>query len=165
MGVGRMRQEIPGLVGWLAASFVAAALGGFASADAGDFYRQLIRPPWAPPGWLFAPAWMVLYLLMGVAAWLVWRERSVCRVGIALTLFLVQLGANALWTWLFFAWRFGALAFGEILVLWVLILCTIAAFWRVRPLAGALLIPYLAWVSFATALTYAVWQGNPALLG
>ncbi|HRP75977.1 MAG TPA: tryptophan-rich sensory protein, partial [Rhodocyclaceae bacterium] len=135
------------------------------SADAGDFYRQLIRPPWAPPGWLFAPAWTVLYLLMGVAAWLVWRERSARKVGIALTLFLVQLGANALWTWLFFAWRLGALAFGEILVLWVLILCTIAVFWRVRPLAGALLIPYLAWVSFATALTFAVWQGNPALLG
>ncbi|HRQ47612.1 MAG TPA: tryptophan-rich sensory protein, partial [Rhodocyclaceae bacterium] len=110
-------------------------------------------------------AWTVLYLLMGVAAWLVWRERSARKVGIALTLFLVQLGANALWTWLFFAWRLGALAFGEILVLWVLILCTIAVFWRVRPLAGALLIPYLAWVSFATALTFAVWQGNPALLG
>jgi translocator protein len=165
MGVGRMRQDIPGLVGWLAVSFVAAALGGFASADAGDFYRQLIRPAWAPPGWLFAPAWTVLYLLMGVAAWLVWRERSARKVGIALTLFLVQLGANALWTWLFFAWRLGGLAFGEILVLWVLILCTIAAFWRVRPLAGGLLIPYLAWVSFATALTFAVWQRNPALLG
>lgn len=165
MGVGRMRQDIPGLVGWLAVSFAAAALGGFASAEAGDFYGRLARPPWAPPGWLFAPVWTVLYLLMGMAAWLVWRERGARKVGTALTLFLVQLGANALWTWLFFVWRLGALAFGEILVLWVLILWTIAAFWRVRPLAGTLLIPYLAWVSFAAALTFSVWQRNPALLG
>lgn len=165
MGGGRLRQDIPGLVAWLAVSFAAAALGGFASAEAGDFYGQLARPPWAPPGWLFAPAWTVLYLLMGVAAWLVWRERGARKVGTALTLFLVQLGVNALWTWLFFVWRLGALAFAEILVLWVLILCTIFAFWRVRPIAGVLLIPYLAWVAYASLLTYAVWQGNPALLG
>jgi len=76
----------------------------------------------------------------------------------------MQLGVNSLWTWLFFVWRQGALAFGEILILWVLILFTAVAFWRVRPIAGALLIPYLAWVSFASALTYAIWQRNPAVL-
>jgi tryptophan-rich sensory protein len=79
-------------------------------------------------------------------------------------LFLLQLAANALWTWLFFAWRRGALAFGEILVLWALILGTVVAFRRVRPVAGALLLPYLAWVTFAAALTCAVWRANPALL-
>lgn len=159
-----MTRQILGLVGWLAISFATAALGGLASANAGAFYRELIRPAWAPPSWLFAPAWTVLYLLMGIAAWLVWRKEGFRRASTALTLFLVQLGANALWTWLFFVWRLGAFAFAEILILWVLILCTLVAFWRVRPLAGALLIPYLAWVTYASALTYAVWKGNPGLL-
>ena len=158
-------KQFFGLLGWLAVSFAAAAVGGFASANAGDFYLQLVRPAWAPPAWLFAPAWTLLYTLMGVAAWLVWRERGFRGARIALSLFLIQLAVNALWTWLFFVWQRGALAFGEILILWVCIACTIVAFWRVRPIAGALLIPYLAWVSYATALTYAVWQRNPALLG
>lgn len=109
--------------------------------------------------------WSVLYLLMGIAAWLVWRERGFRGARAALWLFVVQLGANALWTWLFFAWRRGALAFGEILLLWLLIAATIVAFWRVRKLAGALLVPYLAWVSFATALTWAVWRMNSGVLG
>jgi tryptophan-rich sensory protein len=154
-----------GLAGWLLGSFAAAAAGGVASANAGDFYQQLVRPGWAPPPWLFGPVWSVLYLLMGIAAWLVWRERGFRGARAALTLFIVQLAANALWTWLFFAWRLGALAFGEILLLWVLIAATIAAFWRVRPLAGALLLPYLLWVTFAAALTFAVWRANPGLLG
>jgi tryptophan-rich sensory protein len=98
---------------------------------------------------------------MGVAAWLVWRERGFREATYALSLFLVQLAANALWPWLFFAWHLGAAAFGEILVLWALIVITIFAFWCVRPLAAALLLPYLVWVSFACALNYAVWQLNP----
>jgi tryptophan-rich sensory protein len=149
------------LAGWLLVSFAAAALGALASADAGELYRQLERPAWAPPGWLFAPVWTVLYALMGVAAWLAWR-----RAGFAAAhwLFLAQLAVNALWTWLFFAWRHGALAFVEILLLWALIAATVIAFYRIRPLAGALLLPYLAWVSFAAALTWAVWQRNPGLL-
>jgi tryptophan-rich sensory protein len=101
---------------------------------------------------------------MGVAAWLVWRERGFRGARTALSLFLIQLAVNALWTWLFFVWRLGALAFGEILLLWGLILCTVVAFWRVRAVAGALLVPYLGWVTYAAALTYAVWQRNPALL-
>lgn len=159
-----MLKQILGLLGWLAVSFAAAAAGGFASANAGDFYLQLTRPPWAPPSWLFAPVWTFLYLLMGIAAWLVWRERGFRKAPFALSLFLIQLGVNALWTWLFFVWRLGAMAFYEILILWALILCTLVAFWRVRAIAGALLIPYLAWVTLAAALTYAVWQANPALL-
>jgi tryptophan-rich sensory protein len=111
------------------------------------------------PSWLFAPAWTLLYVLMGVAAWLVWLERGFRQARSTLSLFLIQLAVNALWTWLLFVWHLGALAFGEILIL-----CTVVAFWRVRPMAGALLIPYLAWVTFASALTYAVWQHNPELL-
>lgn len=159
-----MTKQILGLLAWLAISFSAAAVGGLASADAATFYRDLARPGWAPPGWLFAPVWSLLYLLMGIAAWLVWRVRGFRNASFALSLFLVQLGANALWTWLFFVWHRGAFAFAEILVLWLLILGTVIAFWRVRRLAGALLLPYLGWVTFASALTYAIWKRNPGLL-
>lgn len=153
-----------GLVGWLAAAFAAGAIGAVASMDAGTFYAQLVRPVWAPPGNVFGPVWSVLYLLMGIAAWLVWRERGARHLGVALTLFVAQLGVNALWSWLFFAWRSGALAFAGVVVLLVLIAATIALFWRIRRLAGVLMLPYLAWVCLACALTWAVWQSNPEVL-
>ena len=157
-------KPILGLVGWLALCFAAAAAGGLASANAGNFYSQLIRPGWAPPGWLFGPVWTLLYAMMAVAAWLVWKDKGWHEARTALGLFVVQLAANALWTWIFFVWHLGAAAFAEIVVLWVLIACTVAAFWRVRPLAGALLLPYLVWVSFASVLCFAMWQGNPQIL-
>lgn len=157
-------KQALGLAGWLALAFTAAAIGALASADAGAFYQQLTRPAWAPPGWLFAPVWSLLYCLMGIAAWLVWRVHGFSRARLALTLFVVQLVANALWTWLFFAWRQGAGAFVEILVLDALIVATVFAFWRRHRLAAALLVPYLAWVIFATALTLATWRLNPTLL-
>ncbi len=159
-----LRQAL-GLLGWLAVSFAAAAAGGLASANAGAFYQELARPGWAPPAWLFGPAWSLLYTLMAVAAWLVWRQHGFRGAGTAFLLFVAQLVANALWTWLFFVWRTGAFAFGEILVLWVLIVCTIIAFWRLNTVAGMLLLPYLGWVSYAAMLTFSVWQRNPALLG
>jgi benzodiazapine receptor len=158
-------KQILGLLGWLILTFAAAAIGGVASVNAGAFYQQLSRPGWAPPGWLFGPVWSVLYLLIGIAAWLVWRVRGFRGAGAALSLFIIQLAANALWTWLFFAWQQGSLAFGEILFLWALILGTIVFFWRIRPLAGALLLPYLVWVTFASALNFTIWQLNPQLLG
>jgi len=159
-----MSGQILGLIGWLVVSFAAAAAGAVATSSAGSFYEQLTRPGWAPPAVLFGPVWTVLYFLMGIAAWLVWRERGFAEAGTALTLFLVQLALNGLWSWLFFAWQRGAWALGEVLLLWVVILATLVAFWRVRPLAGMLLVPYLAWVTFATALTYALWRANPAAL-
>ncbi len=159
------RSQAVGLIGWLLVSFAAAAVGGIASASAGDFYRQLDRPGWAPPSWIFAPVWSVLYVLQGMSAWLVWRERHAPSRRVALAVFLVQLAVNALWSWLFFAWRQGGLAFAEVVLLFALVGVTAALFWRIRPLAGALLLPYLLWVGFATALTYAVWQRNPQLLG
>jgi tryptophan-rich sensory protein len=157
--------QAAGLLGWLAVSFAAAAVGAVASAEAAAFYRQLVRPDWAPPAWLFGPAWTLLYLLMAIAAWQVWRKRGFAGAGGALTLFLAQLAVNALWSWLFFAWQLGAAAFAGVLLLWVLILATLLAFWRVNGLAGALLLPYLAWVSYAGALTWSVWRLNPGLLG
>ncbi|HEY5635233.1 MAG TPA: TspO/MBR family protein [Burkholderiaceae bacterium] len=162
---GSARRQALGLLAWLLAVFCAAALGGLASAGAGDFYRELARPPWAPPGWLFGPVWSVLYALMGVAAWLVWRARGFSGARGALAMFVVQLAANALWSWLFFAWRMGGAAFAEIVLLWALIAATIVLFWRVNRAAAALLLPYLAWVSFASVLAFATWQLNPALLG
>lgn len=157
-------SQLPGLAAWLAITFVAAAAGAIASMDAPAFYARLDRPGWAPPASVFGPVWSMLYLLMGVAAWLVWRERRRLEVDLPLALYLVQLGANALWSWLFFAWHRGALAFGEVLLLLVLIAATTGAFWRVRPLAGMLLLPYLGWVGFASVLTWAMWQRNPGLL-
>ena len=103
-------------------------------------------------------------MAMAVSAWLVWRERGWARAGGALGLFLVQLALNALWSWLFFGWHHGALAFADIVALLVLIIATIIAFGRIKPLAAWLLVPYLAWVCFATALNYSVWQRNPPLL-
>ena len=160
-----VRAQVVGLVGWLLLCFAAAAVGGIASANAGDFYRQLDRPGWAPPGWLFGPVWTVLYTLQGIAAWLVWRERDAGARRIALTAFVAQLAVNALWSWLFFAWRQGGLSFAEVVLLLVMVGVTVGLFWRIRTLAGVLLLPYLGWVSFATALTYAIWQRNPELLG
>lgn len=153
-----------GLVGWLALCFATAAIGAVASRQAAGFYASLAQPDWAPPASVFGPVWTALYALMAIAAWLAWREGGFARNRAALTLFVVQLVVNALWSWLFFAWHRGALAFVDIVLLWVLIVATIAASWRIRPLAGALLLPYLAWVSFAAALNFAVWRMNPSLL-
>ncbi len=159
------QKQIVGLIAWLIVSFIAAAIGAAASIQAGAFYTQLLRPDWAPPPTIFGPVWTVLYVLMGIAAWLVWRVGGFRAAKSALTLFLVQLAVNALWSWLFFGWHRGALAFADVLLLWALILATLISFWRIRPLAGALLVPYLLWVSFASALNYAVWQLNPQVLG
>lgn len=159
-----MKSVLP-LFGWLALCLVAGAIGAVASIDAAAFYAQLDTPSWAPPGWLFGPVWTTLYILMGIAAWLVWRCPQSERRRFALTLFVVQLAANVLWSWLFFAWRLGAWSFAEVVLLWLLIAATIVAFYRLRPIAAMLLVPYIAWVSFASALNFTIWRANPALLG
>jgi benzodiazapine receptor len=153
-----------GLAGWLLLTFSAAALGAIASADAAAFYAALVRPSWAPPASLFGPVWTALYASMAVSAWLVWRECGFGRARTALVLFIVQLAANALWSWLFFAWRLGGAAFAEVLILWCLIVATIVSFRRISVLGALLLCPYLAWVTFAAGLTLAVWQLNPVAL-
>lgn len=157
--------QLLGLIGWLGVSFVAATIGAIASVQAATFYSQLVQPEWAPPPWLFGPVWSVLYTLMGFAAWLVWRRGGFPGNRVALSLFLMQLILNALWTWVFFAWHLGALAFVNIIVLWALIATTMALFWRVSALAGVLLAPYLAWVGFAAALNFSLWRLNPGVLG
>jgi translocator protein len=152
-----------GLVGWIAVSLAAGQIGNLLGAGDASFYQELNRPAWAPPSWLFGPVWIVLYLLMGIAAWLVWRERGFEHARGPLVLFLVHLVFNAAWTGIFFGLREFGLAFAEILILWAMIVALVVAFYRIRPVAGALLVPYLAWVSFAAALNFALWQMNPSM--
>ncbi|MFZ9299081.1 MAG: TspO/MBR family protein [Hylemonella sp.] len=160
----KAKSQALGLLLALALTFVAAAVGSLASVSAPQFYAQLNRPEWSPPGWLFGPVWSALYTLMAVAAWLAWRAAGLVRARPALLLYAAQLAANALWSWLFFQWRLGGLAFAEVLLLWGLIAATALAFWRLDRLAAWLLLPYLLWVGFAAALTFATWQLNPTLL-
>lgn len=148
-----------GLLGWLALSFSASVGAVFVST--GDWYARLVKPPWSPPPWVFGPAWTILYTLMAVAAWLVWRAGGWKVQKIPLGLFLVQWLLNALWTPLFFGLHRADLAFVEIVLFWLALLATLVSFWRVRPLAGALLLPYLLWVSFAATLNFHLWRLNP----
>lgn len=149
------------LIGWLLLVYAAAAAGAVASVNAPAFYAELAKPAWAPPAGVFGPVWSVLYTMMGVSVWLAWRSGAGRT---ALLLFFVQLAANALWSWLFFGWHQGALATAEVGVLWLSIAATMAAFWKTHRLAAALLLPYLGWVTFASALTWTVWRANPGLL-
>ena len=126
-----------------------------------DWYRTLKKPSWTPPGWVFGPVWNVLYLMMGLAAWPVWKsEREDQRRRVALGVFGVQLGFNTLWSLIFFGLRSPGLALAEIVVLWRLILETVIRFYDVKPVAGALLLPYLLWTTFATGLNAAIWWLN-----
>jgi benzodiazapine receptor len=164
-GGGVPRHPLIGLLGWLALCVAIGALGAIASADAPTFYAQLNRPAWAPPPGVFGPVWTVLYLMMGTAAWFVWRTHGFRGARVALGLFVVQLGVNALWSWLFFAWHLGAGALIDVTLLWLLIAATMVTFWRLHRGAALLLVPYLLWVSFASALNWALWRANPMLLG
>jgi len=158
-------QQILGFIVCFILSFMTAALGSVASVQAKSFYAGLVQPVWAPPGWLFGPVWTMLYLMMAVAVWLVWRRGGIAPARVALGLFTIQLAINALWSWLFFAWHLGGAAFVDILVLLALIGATIYSFWQHSRLAALLLVPYFCWVCFAAVLNLHVWQLNPSLLG
>lgn len=159
------QRQILGLLVWLVICYSASAVGAVASIQASSFYAELVQPSWAPPSWLFGPVWTLLYGMMAVSVWLIWRSEGFKANRMAISWFFFQLLLNSLWSWLFFGWHLGAFSFVEIIFLWVAIVATIICFWRVRPVAGALLIPYLLWVSFASALNYAMWQLNPDVLG
>ena len=153
-----MRTRGLSLMGWLALCFAAASSGVFVST--GDWYSSLNKPSWNPPSWLFGPVWSVLYCMMAVAAWLVWCQGGWQRQRIPLALFVLQLALNALWTPLFFGLHMPGLAFVEMCLLWLALVSTLLLFWRVRPLAGIMLIPYLGWVSFAAFLNFTIWRLN-----
>lgn len=150
---------------WILGTFVAAGIGAIASIRAMAFYATLEKPGWAPPARAFGPVWTVLYLLMGIAAWFVWRAQGWSGdARLALSLFVLQLALNALWTWLFFAFRKGGVAFAEIIALFLVVFATALLFTRIEPIAGILLVPYLIWLGVAMALNHAVWRDNPGIL-
>lgn len=146
------------LIAWLAITFSAALLGGLFMP--GEWYASLQKPSWNPPGWIFGPVWTALYTMMAVAAWLVWRQGGWGKQRKPLLIFLAQLALNAAWTPLFFGLHRPGLAFVDIVSVWIGIIATIVAFWRVHRTAATLLFPYLAWVSFATFLNYTIWRLN-----
>ena len=138
--------------------FAVAGLGGLATTpNIPNWYAGLAKPSWTPPGWLFGPVWSVLYLSMAVAAWLVWRKGNAV---VPLILFAVQLAFNAAWSWLFFGLHNPGAAFVDIVLLWAAIVATTIVFWRRSLVAGLLFVPYLAWVSFAAVLNFAIWRLN-----
>ncbi|SHN74479.1 TspO/MBR family protein [Cryptosporangium aurantiacum] len=159
-GLSMTRHDGVALIGFLAAAFATAAVGGLASVDAGTYYNGLDRPAWAPPSGLFGPVWTVLYTLIGIAGWLAWRRGGFRAAPAAFALYAGQLVLNAAWTWLFFAGEQPGAAFAEITVLWLVILATAVLFARRSRPAGLLLVPYLAWVGYAAALNFALWTSN-----
>ena len=153
-----MLRNVIELIVCIAVAFTAAAIGS--RYMPGEWYASLAKPEWTPPNYVFAPVWTLLYLLMGVAAWLVWRERLFADIGIPLILFLVQLALNALWSYLFFGRHQIGLAALEIVVLWIVILLAVVSFWWVRRAAAVLLLPYVLWVGFAAVLNFQLWRLN-----
>jgi tryptophan-rich sensory protein len=142
-------------------SFTAAAIGSvFTFSAIPTWYAELAKPDFSPPNWVFGPAWTVLYILMAVALFLVWNTKRSKRPTTAYVLFGVQLMLNALWSIVFFGLHQPGPALVVIVALWLTILACIITFWTVRRTAALLLLPYLAWVTFASALNYAVWQLN-----
>lgn len=147
------------LIGFIGACLLAATTG--ATFRPGDWYEQLKKPSWRPPNWVFAPAWAVLYLTIAVSGWLVWRTAGFAGAAAPLSIYLLQLGLNAAWSAIFFGMRRPDLAFVEIILLWLSIVATIAAFHPVNAAAAWLLLPYLAWATFAAVLNFTVWRMNP----
>ena len=148
-----------GLLGWIVLCFAAAAIGSaFTTPSLENWYRELTKPPGNPPNWIFGPVWSALYLAMAIAAWRVWKARGLREP--ALKVFGVQLALNTLWSVLFFGMHNPGAALVEIVLLWAAIATTLAMFWRIDRVAGALFVPYLAWVSFATYLIGAIWWLN-----
>lgn len=147
------------LAGLIVLCLAVGSIGGFATQPSIDsWYRTIAKPDWTPPDWVFGPVWTVLYIMMAVAAWLVWKTGD--RVRPAMALFGVQLAFNLLWSLLFFGARSPGLALIEVVFLWGSVLLTMLAFFGRQSTAGWLFVPYLAWVSFAAVLNFAIWSMN-----
>lgn len=148
-----------GAIFWLVLTFAAAWAGARFMPDA--WYARLSKPSWNPPESVYAAVWPALYLLMSVAAFLVWRKAGWEGLSGPLALYLAQLVPNAAWTWIFFGRHRPGYAFADLSLLWLLVAATTVSFWHVLPAAGALMLPYLAWISFAATLNYSIWRANP----
>jgi len=155
------RQSWFSLLPFVLACFAAAAIGaGATRLSVKTWYPTLHRPACTPPDWIFAPVWSTLYLMMALSAWLVWRDSPPTAARPALLLFASQLLLNAFWSILFFGLQRPGPAFAEILLLWMMIVATIVAFLPLSFLAAWLLLPYAAWVAFASYLNFRIWQLN-----
>ena len=140
---------------------VGAISGYFTSSGVNGWYAAANKPWFNPPNWIFAPVWTTLYVLMGIALFLVWRTESVKTIKqTAIILFAVQLALNFFWSFIFFKLQQPAWAFAEIIVMWLMILLTILWFGKINAVAAWLLVPYICWVSFASVLNYSIWKLN-----
>lgn len=149
------------LVFFTVVCFAVAGSGAiFTASSVRYWYPTLHKPSWNPPAWLFGPVWTILYLMMAIAAWLVWRRRGLVNVNSALGLFAFQLALNAAWSPLFFGLKNPLAGLLDIVPLWAAILATLIFFWKISPAAGVILVPYWLWVSFATALNFTIWKLN-----
>jgi translocator protein len=135
--------------------------GSFSRPEIDGWYQSIEKPSWQPPNWVFGPVWTTLYILMGIALYLIWKSNAPeNRKRTAITLWSIQLVLNFFWSYIFFSLHELGWALAEIIVLWVFILLTIFAFARISRLAAWLLVPYISWVSFASILTYTIYQLN-----
>jgi translocator protein len=154
-------RQLPALIVLVLINLAVAVFGGLATADAlPNWYATLVKPTWNPPSWVFGPVWTLLYLLMALAAWMVWLRREEREVMPALSAYFFQLMLNASWSLIFFGLHLPGWAFAEIVVLWLAIALTLRAFWRVSRAAGWLFVPYLLWVTFAAVLNFTIWRLN-----
>jgi tryptophan-rich sensory protein len=150
-------RKIGVLMIFLGVVFGISFLGGIITQDSvGTWYQTLNKPDFNPPDWLFAPVWIILFFMMGMAAWLVWLKKGFGESKLAMSLFVIQLALNLTWSYLFFGLRNPSYALAEIIPLLVAILATADAFRRISLAAGILMLPYAAWVSFAILLNYEI---------
>ena len=156
-----IKQKTFSLISFLLITFVVAFIGSsFTTPNIASWYSTLTKPSFAPPNWLFAPAWTILYILMAVAVFLIWQNRNNPQAKYALTFYFIQLALNSFWSVIFFGLHHPQLAFFEIIILWIFILITLLKFYKIQRTAGLLLIPYLLWVSFASILNLFIWLLN-----
>lgn len=149
------------LAGFLAACFLVAGVAGYATAEAiPTWYAGLAKPGFTPPDQVFAPVWTILYALMGIAAWLIWRTPNAPERRRALALFWTQLLLNFAWSWIFFHQHLIFAAALEVVILWLAVFFMTMAYWRVRTAAAWMMLPYLCWLTFASALNWGIWHAN-----
>jgi benzodiazapine receptor len=154
-------RQVVGLALLVVICFAVAGVGSLFTRPAIEgWYAALRKPSWTPPNWVFGPVWSALYLSMAIAAWLVWRRAGVAGARLPLTLFALQLVLNLAWTGFFFGLRMRGAAFAEIVLLWLFVLATAAAFWPLTHVAAWLMVPYLGWVTYAATLNYGIWRLN-----
>ncbi len=159
--MNRSIASIAALAGWVGLTLTVGWIGGaITRPEIETWYAALARPAFAPPNWLFAPVWTSLYVMMAIAAWLVWRTEPRPARRAALAVFVLQLALNVLWSFVFFGQHRIGLAAMEIVALWAAIVATILAFAHVSRIASWLMVPALAWVSFAVVLNFAYWRLN-----